>query len=351
MKNSLPGPAIACGSLLVAILFARAVSASGSAAIGSRAAGGAEAVPQASAGDRLLLQAAAYLERRQSVTARLAYRASIDGAQLSGRGVYLQQGSGEDIRIRMELHLAGTDASLLQVSNSRFVWFDRRLPTGRTVTRIDLRQLRSDPVLAATGIPGSQSGDATWLSGRPDIIAQFGGLPRLLATLTENFRFLPPQAMRLVSAKADPEASVPFFAVVGHWKPEKLASLIEDSGLSAIPSSEIAAAVPSRVPLEVLLLFGQADLFPHRIEYRRLETQPAGAGPPTPFQLSARPIVILEFTDVVFDAPIAAGDFDYAPRDVDWVDQTAAVLERLRQERQATLATRPVNAPAPAPAR
>jgi hypothetical protein len=32
--------------------------------------------------------------------------------------------------------------------------------------------------------------------------------------------------------------------------------------------------------------------------------------------------------------PIAAGQFDYAPGDADWIDQTATVLERLRRERQ-----------------
>ena len=53
------------------------------------------------------------------------------------------------LRVRLELQIAGQDSSLLQVSNSRFLWVDRRLPTGRTVTRVDLRQLRADPVLSA----------------------------------------------------------------------------------------------------------------------------------------------------------------------------------------------------------
>jgi hypothetical protein len=52
-------------------------------------------------------------------------------------------------------------------------------------------------------------------------------------------------------------------------------------------------------------------------------------------------MVVLELSDVVFDAPIAAGQFDYAPGDADWVDQTTAILERLRQQKQAQVATRP----------
>jgi hypothetical protein len=82
-----------------------------------------------------------------------------------------------------------------------------------------------------------------------------------------------------------------------------------------------------------------------------LETPESSAGPPAAFQLSASPMVVLEFSNVVFDAPIAPGEFDYTPRDVNWVDHTATVLERLRQERQATVATRADTAHPAAPAR
>lgn len=48
-------------------------------------------------------------------------------------------------------------------------------------------------------------------------------------------------------------------------------------------------------------------------------------------------------SDVAFDAPIAPGQFDYAPGNADWTDQTAAALERLRQYRQGKVTTRPVD--------
>ena len=71
----------------------------------------------------------------------------------------------------------------------------------------------------------------------------------------------------------------------------------------------------------------QADLFPYRIEYRRLETPQAASrdGPPIPYQLNVDPMIVLEFSDVTFDAPISAGQFDYMPGDADWVNQTAAL--------------------------
>jgi hypothetical protein len=138
------------------------------------------------------------------------------------------------------------------------------------------------------------------------------------------------------------------FAVVGHWKPEKLAALLtkDDANKQNQKPSDTKSAkqkrIPERLPEEVLLLVGQSDLFPYRIEYRQLETPVAANkdGPPIPYQLSVHPMVVLELSDVVFDAPIAAGQFDYTPGDADWVDQTAVLLERLRRASQAQVAAR-----------
>jgi hypothetical protein len=167
---------------------------------------------------------------------------------------------------------------------------------------------------------------------------------------------MPPQAMRLASQSTVPDsASIPVFAVVGHWRPEKLAPLVAKSGETngengeptssehLAPHNSQLATLPSRFPHEVLLLVGQGDLFPYRIEYRRLETPPENPdGPPIPFQLSANPMVVIEFIDVAFDTPIAAGQFEYVPGDTEWTDRTATVLERLRATRN-DLADRPGN--------
>jgi hypothetical protein len=51
-------------------------------------------------------------------------------------------------------------------------------------------------------------------------------------------------------------------------------------------------------------------------------------------------MVVLEFTDVRFDVPTDTDQFIYSPGDSEWTDQTTAVLERLRQFRDAQLAGR-----------
>jgi hypothetical protein len=282
------------------------------------------------------------------VAARLRHQAAIGGNQLYGIGSYWQQGSGESLRVRMELQIAGHDASLLQVSNSRFLWVDRRLSNGRTVTRIDLRQLRADPVLSAGNLVSLGPGEASWSPIQPELTAHSGGLASLLAALSDNFTFLPPQAWRLAVAPplSSQSMSIPVFAVVGHWKADKLATL-QSGGASAAPADGSApprvAALPDRFPQEVLLLVGQTDLFPYRVEYRRLETPVPTRldAPPTPFQLSANPLAVLEMSDVAFGLPIEAGQFDYSPRDVELInDNTVKLIERLRKQRQAQVAAR-----------
>jgi hypothetical protein len=354
MKKSLP-----CLSALIVLAACsgataqdRVASAGAEGQDAARLPATAAAAPSA-AGDRLLVQAVNQLERHSSVTARMRHQATVGGVDLYGVGSYWQQGSGDTLRVRMELQIAGQEASLLQVSNRGILWVDQRLPSGRSVTRVNLRQLRADPVLSAGELDSIQPGEASWSPMRTELTAHCGGLSSLLASLGERFSFLPPQAMRLALAPplAEQATNIPVFAMVGHWRPEKLAELTGESQESRDKSQgpEGARKHFERLPQEVLLLVGQADLFPYRIEYRRLET-PAVAnadGTSVPFQLSAEPLVVLELSDVAFDVPIDGGQFDFNPKDVNWVDQTAKLLERLRKQRQAEVAARNL-APSPA---
>lgn len=304
-------------------------------------------------GDRLLRQAIRQLEERDSITARLRHQVALGGSQYYGNGSYWQQGRGDDLQTRLELQIAGQEASLLQTSNGRFLWIDRKLPTGRTVTCIELHKLRAD--LAAVNDEGAVSTDdwpeqfsASSPALAPDflLISASGGLRGLLASLGDNFTFSPPQAMRLsvTPPQAPQSVDVAVYAVVGHWKPARLAALVHAAGANAENSgqkADDANKVPDRFPQEVLLLFGQSDLFPYRVEYRRLETPPPDNTAAAPiYQLSASPLVVLELSDVKFNTPIAAGLFDYTPPNAVWTYQTAAVRERLRGERQQQMAER-----------
>jgi hypothetical protein len=297
-----------------------------------------------SPGDQLFAQAIAQLDRRSSVSARIRHLVGMPGQQLlTGRGSYWQQGSGDELRVRFELQIAGQEASLLQVSNNRFLWTERRLPVGRTVTRVKLWELRADAINNSPQLGDIQPGNASWTSTPSELIAQSGGLPSMLSSLQENFTFLPPQPMRLVlsSQTEGQTASIPYFATVGHWRKEKLAAILPPKdGETAKPDE--APQVPARLPEEVLIFFGQSDLFPYRLEYRKLQTPVAAnqAGAAIPYQLAANPMVVLEFEEVQFDVAIDAGQFNYAPGDSDFTDQTESALQRIRQRREQQLAER-----------
>jgi hypothetical protein len=295
---------------------------------------------------RLILKARHQLERHASIQARFRHQVALEGQQLSGIGTYGQQGAGEELQAYLELQIPAYEASLVQVANGRYLWLDRNLPNGRTVTRINLHVLRAElkawrgKAAELDDAPASPIDDTSLLFG-----AQTGGLPGLLASLLDNFDFLPPQAM--VLSVGPPESEEPVevrvFATVGHWKPEKLTMLTGSHDLESQAESLVDKFLaPDRFPLEALLLIRQADLFPYRLEYRRLETPAAGvAGTQPPYHLSADPLGFLQLSDVVFDAPIAPSQFDYAaPSTVASTDQTATLIERLRKQRPLQTAAR-----------
>jgi len=160
-------------------------------------------------------------------------------------------------------------------------------------------------------------------------------LPTLLLSLSECFTFLPTQPMRWTPAPplAGMPESFPVFAVVGHWKPEALALFV--------PVGKGVTTLPERLPQEVLVLFGQSDLFPYRIEFRKqLDPPPAVGGPVPPFRLSREPLVLVELSAVSFDSQLAAGEFDFSPGDAEWNDRTDEYVEAAKRRRQTRLATR-----------
>jgi hypothetical protein len=295
-------------------------------------------------GQRLLVRSMHALEQRASLFAKLRHQVSLEGRQYFGVGSYWQQGAGDELQVYLELQFAGPQASLLQVANDRFLWIDRKLPTGRIVSRIDLRALRAEQrAWAGPAGPDEMPGGAPFNDSALVFSAQHGGLSGLLASLLDNFQLMPPQAMRLsvASPLSTEPKELPVFAVVGHWRPEKLALLLGKDQREINQQPRVSPVIPDRIPQEVLLLVGQADLMPYRIEYRGLETPPPAGDDATivAYRLSAEPLVVLEMTDIAFDAPIAAGQFDYAPPgNVDWKDDTPALIQRLRSQRQARIA-------------
>lgn len=339
MKNKLPGlTAIVLMAVGAAYVYHYFESRRGPAsstplptAVASTA--GAPAVPHDPAGDQLIIRARNQLERRASVSAKMRHQITLNGRQLFGVGNYFQQGSGEAMRVRLELLANSDETRMVQISNGRELWTDQHLPVARRITRLNLTRLRYELTRDEEDFEELRPGAATWSTFEPEFSNVYGGLPSLLASLSDQFEFLPPQPMRWTPTPpiAGLPESVPVFAVVGHWRPEILAAML--------PDVKPGQPLPDRLPQEVLILFGQTDLFPYRIEYRPVLTLSAAPGQQVaPFQLGRNPLVLLELSEVSFDVPIAAGQFDFSPGDAEWDDRTAEAVEAMRQARQVRMA-------------
>jgi hypothetical protein len=292
---------------------------------------------QPTTGDQLVEQARLQLERRHSVTARIRYQASVDDHSLAGFGGYWQQGRGDELQLRFELRVNHEDTSLLQVSDGRFIWTDQRLPSGRMIDRLDLLKVRTATSRTKDEFDDIATTRVDLTPPEPDLALRTGGLPTLLMVISDCFAFTPPQSMRWTPAQPleGLGESLPVFAVVGRWKPEVLALFLPEGGG--------VNALPDRLPQEVLLLFGQADLFPYRIEFRQLLPQAAASDAPAQsaaFQLSSDPLMLLELSAVSFDSQVPAGQFQYSAGDANWDDRTADYIESLRRQREQRLARR-----------
>lgn len=285
-------------------------------------------------GDQLLQQARTQLERRVSVSARLRHQISFDGHQLAGFGGYWQQGRGDDLHMRLELKFFNEETGLLQISNGRFLWADQRLPAGRTISRLDLRKVRSELSNPNDELDDLEPSQTSIPAPEPEPLIRYGGLPTLLASLSDCFAFTPPQSMRWTPApplEGLPE-SQPVYAILGQWKPEKLANYLPEGGE---PKKQ-----PERLPREVLVLLGQDDLFPYHIEFRKQYSAVDSSGAVAQFQLSGDPLLLLELSAVAFDAQIAASQFDFSPGEAEWDDRTAECIDAMKFRRQTRTAAR-----------
>ena len=253
------------------------------------------------------------LEGRNGVSARIRQRIDLFGKQFVGSGVYFQQRAGSDHLIRLELRIlvGNQQSSLLQVlappnSDGHYLWTYRKLPDGEKLSRIDLvraaRALKKAETMPGRGTEGTLVG--------------FGGLPKLLRGLQAAFDFDTVQPARF--------DRLAVWTLRGHWKPDRLAKILPDQK-AAIEAGEPAdlSKLPDHLPDHVVLMLGQEDLFPYRIEYRRGIARKEGG------EKDSRALVTMELFDVKLDVPIDRTRFIYNPGNTRFVDETDSFLSSL----------------------
>ena len=261
----------------------------------------------ATPGDTLIAHAATELGRHQAIAANLREQINLFGHQVFGKGTYLQQGRGENLKLRMEIkleHVAGRTSSVQQVSDGTNFWLLQDTGGPPRISRIDLRRVRES--LARQPSPKPQT--ASWLA--------IGGLPKLLDSLDRSFRFGPVRSGRL--------DRLDVWIIEGDWDRAALAELAPDQAArlkAGGPPDD--SRLPEQIPNRVRLMVGRDDLFPYRIEYRRVSFE-NGQLPGTG---DGALLVLMELVEVELNGPIDARNFIYQPTKYD--DITATYLKGL----------------------
>ena len=262
------------------------------------------------------------MARHTSVDAKVRQQATLFGEHLVGSGSYLQQGRGTDMLVRFELRMqvAGQVGSLLEVGDGRYLWRDQQMPSGRNVSRIDLRHVFTR-LEQEQGV--APHGGLVMLMGQH---LAMGGLPKLLASLADNFEFSAPVESRI--------GELPVYVLRGVWQRDKLVEVIQ-GGTGAGKTVNVESP-PDHLPYDVLLLVGQDDLFPYVIEYRgKVLRRESGTGN----HGGRETLVRMQLYEVRLGAPIDSRQFVYKPGAVAVDNQTERFLRRLlpKHVRHATI--------------
>ena len=118
----------------------------------------------------------------------------------------------------------------------------------------------------------------------------------------------------------------PVWRITGQWKREQLARVLPDQKEAIVKgAAPDLSKLPPQVPDQVVLLLGQDDLFPYRIEYRRQIPQKDAA----PGESASRALVTMDLYEVSLNVPIDPAQFGYQPGETEIVDQTDAFVQSM----------------------
>lgn len=269
-------------------------------------------------GNDIVAAAARQVQAIDGLSADLRCRIEAFGHSLAGQGSYQQLGPGPEKLLRMELKVQADDQAItrLEVCGPTYCYIRQESPLHKTpLARVNLRTLRY--AISRSPGPIASNPAQAWI--------QLGGLPRLLATLEQNFTFAAPRGdeLKFVTADGQSVEKLPVIVVSGTWKEDKL---------EALSSAKGKRSESTQIPGRVELILGRANqrpaLFPYRITYFAAPAESAGEGAPTagdPEQI----LFMLELFNVQLRRDLDPAEFEYLPGDQEVADLTGTYLERL----------------------
>ena len=260
-----------------------------------------DATSDAPPSQAILDKAVADADSHRFVSASIRQRADLMGRQLLGSGRYLElrQGVVPMIRLELSIEIAGQMTSLVQVCDGRLFWTYRKMLDGESLSHVDAVRATAalDGLLTASTTPAAAAD-----------VPGLGGISRLIRGLRASFRF--------ATAERGQLGELPVWRLEGDWKADQLAKVLpkqRDAILAGKPAD--LSRLPIYMPDRVVLLLGQEDLFPYRIEFRRI------VPPKKSSSTEPRSVATLEFFEVNFSAPINPAQFIYTPGALAKADQ------------------------------
>ncbi len=282
--------------------------------------------------ETLLGRSEQMLDQIGSLSAKIRHQVDLFDNQISGAGLYLQQGRGAQRLSRFELksQAGETSSLLLQICDGRYFWTYRESPVGRVLTQVNLERVQmalehpptvasaTAPVIAATPVIAAAPAGAAPQSA---LALSIGGLPRLVAGVRQNFQFTRLGETQLGQQRV--------WVLDGQLAPALLIAAAPDQKGNIEAGKTIdLKKLPPQLPERLNLYISQADLMPCRIDYLRRagknETAGQGGAPE-----GYRAIVTLEIFDVQFNSPIDPRQFAYQPKGINVSDATEAYLKSI----------------------
>lgn len=277
----------------------------------------------------LLRQARNRLFERRSIQAQMSQVISIGPQRVKSSGSYLAA-AGFRYRFQYQIALGDLQGEFLEVCDGQLLHTRRQIaPANEKVagvaqpeielTRRDIQRIRREALGIKDANPMADLSDAL-LEAEVGI----GGIPAILAML-ERTLILSPIRTQTVDGRD-------YLVIQGRLRPDRKEQLVMGLGSAA-------GQVENFLPDLVRIYLEKDTLFPEKFLYlKRTGNDPN----------SLRPLITVEFSNVMLDQPVPDGQFIYmAPPGVEEKDETTQYLEAMRQA--AAQSTRPpATEPAPA---
>lgn len=275
-------------------------------------------------GNDLILAAATAMRNSVPFEAVLRHEIHLYGVETQALGKYMQQGQGTDkTRLQLRTSLNGETASLLRVSDGRFVFSRIATPEETQLWRVDLRTMNQNldsAFINSNDASGAGGGGSNWM---------LGGLSYLLSRLAHEYAFGEPEADLL--------GETPVWRIRGVLKHDSFQRMsLMQFGTRPPEGSDPAAILPEHVPTEVELILGRVNepqLFPYAVRFIRKRAAVTQEENTKSLALddAEQVIATLEFQSIAMNVELDDAEFTYDPGEEEIEYRDEAYLHALQQ--------------------